>query len=207
MRPGLALLLFLLTLAQVTPSPAKNWWCPSARAYYPQVRICPTGTWVQVGPTTAALPRPTSEGGAQARVNQLCAARQGDPFWRTTCSNAELRTLSVERIKAFRDARARLSPADRPTLDRSQQQWALTLAHGCGIAPDVVPTIPLAPEMRDCLARGSRGRIAYLRDYAQRPTAQTETPSALVPSVQRPTAQTETPPAVAPSAQRPTAQN
>jgi hypothetical protein len=37
---------------------AQYWWCPSARAYYPQAQICPTGTWQQVAPTQPPPPRP-----------------------------------------------------------------------------------------------------------------------------------------------------
>lgn len=60
MRPAIALALLLIILSRVTPAPAQIWWCPAARAYYPQVQFCQIGTWVRVGPAAPVPPSAAS---------------------------------------------------------------------------------------------------------------------------------------------------
>jgi hypothetical protein len=58
------------------------WWCPSARAYYPQVQICPTGTWQQVAPM---LPPQPTYGQTPLRQQEAKEATMAErPFWQSS---------------------------------------------------------------------------------------------------------------------------
>src|ERR1700730_1905799 len=43
-----------LVTTSISHANAQYWWCPAARAYYPQIQVCPA--WQQVGPVQAPAP-------------------------------------------------------------------------------------------------------------------------------------------------------
>jgi len=46
-----------------------------------------------------------------------------------------------------------------------QKAWVASYSRACGVAPDVTPSLPLPPQVKDCMARAGRARIAYLNGY------------------------------------------
>jgi uncharacterized protein len=86
------------------------------------------------------------------------------------CSDPDLRALARERQQAFDKARARLSPEGQKELLADQNAWVHSYAHTCGLS-DRPPTLPLAPEIKNCMARAGRARIAYLRAYGSSPAS------------------------------------
>jgi hypothetical protein len=93
------------------------------------------------------------------------------------CSDPELRALAEERQRAFDEARGRIGKERANQLLDDQKGWVASYPRACGIAPNVPPPLPLAPEVRDCMVRAARARIAYLRSYVG-PAPADETPSA-----------------------------
>ena len=87
------------------------------------------------------------------------------------CSDAELRSLAVERQQAFDEASARLDAKRRVELLADQKGWVASYAVACGVAQNVQPALPLAPDVKACLMRAGHARIAYLRAYGSPPTA------------------------------------
>jgi uncharacterized protein/predicted aspartyl protease len=81
------------------------------------------------------------------------------------CSDAELRSLAIERQHVFDEARERVGEDRAPALLADQHAWVATYARACGISPDSPPRLPLAPQIKDCMARAGRTRIDYLRLY------------------------------------------
>lgn len=100
------------------------------------------------------------------------------------CSDPELRALAQERQRAFDEARARLSPEEQKALLADQDAWVRSYARACGLS-DTPPALPLAPQIKSCMARAGEARIAYLRAYGS-PTsahaAQTPPPAPTPPS-------------------------
>jgi uncharacterized protein/membrane protein implicated in regulation of membrane protease activity len=88
------------------------------------------------------------------------------------CSDPELRAIAVERQHAFDEARSRLSPDGQKALLADQSSWVQSYARACGLAQDAPPSLPLAPQIRECMARAGEARIAYLRAYGSPPPAQ-----------------------------------
>ena len=125
-------------------------------------------------------------------VSPACA----DPFddWCRTarlpssiaiCSDAELRTLAIERNGAFVEAEARLSPEQQKALLADQNDWVRSYTRVCGLS-EMPPALTLAPEVKACMARAGSARIAYLRAYgsysAPPPLGQTSAPFAQTPA-------------------------
>ena len=96
----------------------------------------------------------------------------------------ELRTLAIERIGAFVEAEARLSPEQQKALLADQNDWVRSYTRVCGLS-DMPPALTLAPEVKACMARAGSARIAYLRAYgsysAPPPLGQTSAPFAQTP--------------------------
>lgn len=93
------------------------------------------------------------------------------------CSDPELRALAIERQQAFDEARAGIGEERAHRLLNDQKGWIASYPKACGIAPNVPPPLPLAPDIQDCMARAGRARIAYLHSYGG-PAQADETPRA-----------------------------
>ena len=100
------------------------------------------------------------------------------------CGDAELRTLAIERSRAFVEAEARLSPDQQKALLADQNDWVRSYTRVCGLS-DMPPGLTLAPEVKACMARAGWARIAYLRAYgsfsAPPPMGQASAPFAQTP--------------------------
>ena len=100
------------------------------------------------------------------------------------CGDAELRTLAIERSRAFVEAEARLSPEQQKALLGDQNDWVRSYTRVCGL-PDMPSAVTLAPEVKACMARAGSARIAYLRAYgsysAPPPLGQASAPFAQTP--------------------------
>jgi uncharacterized protein len=83
------------------------------------------------------------------------------------CGDPELRALAVERQHAYDQAKAGLGSAARAALLADQNGWVKTYPMACGLRADMRPTLPLSPEIQQCMAHAGRARIAYLRTYAR----------------------------------------
>ncbi|HWD60795.1 MAG TPA: hypothetical protein VG308_21100 [Stellaceae bacterium] len=173
---------------------ARSWlWCETSQAYWPWVRSC-TVPWRRVDPRSAAQqPYPAQqrspsqpaaplrdpgagEDGGQAAVPPQNFPARGDDLdaWCrgvTTalnvaqCGDDALRALAIERLHAFDEASARLAGDRRKVLAADQNGWAMAYPQGCGLPPNVLPALPLAPSVKACLLREGRARLAYLRNY------------------------------------------
>lgn len=82
------------------------------------------------------------------------------------CSDTELRALDIERQQAYDQAKARLDHDGQVALLAGQNGWVKSYPLACGLKARVPPTLPLAPEIRECMVQAGRARIAYLRAYA-----------------------------------------
>jgi len=100
------------------------------------------------------------------------------------CGDAELRTLAIERNRAFVEAEAGLSPDQQKELLADQNDWVRSYARVCGL-PDSPSALALAPEVKACMARAGWARTAYLRAYgsysASSPMGQASAPFAQTP--------------------------
>jgi len=81
------------------------------------------------------------------------------------CSDPDLRVLAIERQRAFDEARARVGGSGYGVLLTDQKGWVASYVRNCGVASDAPPRLPLAPEIKDCMAQAGRTRIAYLKAY------------------------------------------
>ena len=70
------------------------------------------------------------------------------------CSEPELRVLTIERRRAYDDAKARLTSDQQTVLLADQHGWVKIYPQACGLSPSVAPPLPLAPGLKDCMARG-----------------------------------------------------
>jgi hypothetical protein len=185
--------------ARSQPRQAPFWWCDTWGTYYPYVLTCPV-PWRAVNPSPAARrPFPAASAGASERPAapaETTPARAapsssfptlGDglddwcadvklPSSIAICSDAELRSLMIERGRAFDEAKSRLPLDQQKALLVDQKGWVASYPQACGVARDVAP-LPLAPAIKDCMARAGRARIAYLRGY-DLPAAGNLTPEA-----------------------------
>jgi len=98
------------------------------------------------------------------------------------CGDDELRILAIQRLRAFDDAVARVPADQRKVLAADQNGWAMSYPQGCALASNVLPSLPLAPAMRECLAQAGRSRLTYLQAYGRpaensAPSSATEAPS------------------------------
>ena len=85
------------------------------------------------------------------------------------CSDGDLRALAIERLRAFEETRTRLSAGQQKTLAADQNGWAMSYPQSCGLSSAIMPSLPLAPSVKDCLAEAGRSRLAYLRQYGTAP--------------------------------------
>jgi uncharacterized protein len=102
---------------------------------------------------------------AAAPLDDWCAQVTTPPFSIALCSDAELRALAIERQHAFDEGRAWVGEARYGALLADQKAWVASYPRACGVAPDVTPSLPLPPQVKDCMARAERARIAYLNGY------------------------------------------
>jgi uncharacterized protein YecT (DUF1311 family) len=79
------------------------------------------------------------------------------------CSDPELRALTIARQHAFNDARTRIGDAKASVLLADQNAWLASYPRACGLTPDAPPSLPLSSQLKDCMARAGRARIAYSR--------------------------------------------
>ncbi len=126
-------------------------------------------------PTVAAPMQTTVEGENPAFKPQTFPAR-GDALdeWCkavktgsmiAVCSDDQLRALAIERLRAFDEAISRLPADQQKLLAADQNGWALSYPQGCGVWSNVPPPLPIAPEVRECMAKAGQARLVYLRAY------------------------------------------
>lgn len=197
MRFVSALAVFVLMALQAKGAAAQTlYYCDTWRAYYPGVLNCPV-PWRAVDPATVAprpgtiaappfataQPTPQTSDTAQPRptfpprgdgLDELCKTATS-PRTIALCSDTELRALAGERQHAFDDVRSKLTPDQQKALLADQNGWVKSYAQACGLAEDVPPSLPLAPAIKDCMARAGRARIAYLRGYGATETGTART--------------------------------
>jgi len=168
--------------------------------------------WGVAGAEAQALPpmpKPPADPGGQPTFQAPPSLAHGDQLdeWckgKTTainfavCSDDELRKLALERLRAFNEANARLSPDQQKILTADQNGWALSYPQACGFATAEPPALPLAPSIKECLADAGRKRLSYLRSYglvgaAETPPA-TAGMTASPPAASAPQAQAQVPP-------------
>jgi uncharacterized protein len=109
------------------------------------------------------------------------------------CSDPELRSLMIERQKAFDEAKSRLAPGRQKALLADQNGWVKTYPQACGISLGAAPPLPLSPAIKDCMATAGRARIAYLQACAREPApamATSPAPEAPATSTSQPAAAT-----------------
>jgi uncharacterized protein len=188
---------------------ASSWfWCEPLHAYYPWVRSCPEA-WRQVDPGSPpsqqpqfeqsqtpsqaadTAPVPSSAAGLPTFPAPVTASRgDGLDQWCqgsitalniAICTDNDLRAGAVQRLHAFDDAKARLTPDQQKTLAADQNGWAMSYGESCGVHADIAPTLPLAPSVKECLAHAGQVRLAYLRSYGS-PMASGPLPQTLASS-------------------------
>ncbi|HWB50571.1 MAG TPA: hypothetical protein VG651_15790 [Stellaceae bacterium] len=99
------------------------------------------------------------------------------------CGDDQLRALALERLRAFNETNARLSPEQRKTLAADQNGWAMSYPQSCGLAAAEPPAIPLPASEKACLEQAGRKRLAYLRAYG-RNGAPEPVPGTVPPAIQ-----------------------
>jgi uncharacterized protein YecT (DUF1311 family) len=126
--------------------------------------------------TAAPMPQTQAEPGEQPPFKPMTFPARGDGLdeWCkevksgslvAMCSDDELRALAVERLRAFNAASSRLFPDRQKILAADQNGWALSYPQRCNLPSNVLPSLPLAPEVRECMAKAGRSRLAYLQNY------------------------------------------
>jgi hypothetical protein len=81
------------------------------------------------------------------------------------CSDPEFRALTRERSEATAETNARLDPFAQQALMGEEARWGVDSdTEACGIALDA--PLPLAPEIKNCMVRAMKARIAYIRAYS-----------------------------------------
>lgn len=113
-------------------------------------------------------------------------------------SDEELWDLAVKRHKLLDEAKSHLGPEQQRDLLSDENRWFASYGKSCGIVPGTGVTIPLTAEIRDCLVRAGRARVAYLRAYAGQSAIVSPTPLKGVNQVGVPASL----PKAAPSSQR-----
>ena len=73
--------------------------------------------------------------------------------------------LAIERLRAFDQARSRLSWDQQKALAADQNRWGASLAETCDLDSDEPPSLPLDASAKDCLVREGRSRLAFLQAY------------------------------------------
>lgn len=116
------------------------------------------------GQTEIATNQTSCDQAYQAVQDEWCAQAML-PSRIAVCRDPELRALALERNKAYYDAQARLDPGAVLVLFNDQAAWGGSYAQACGIKPNAILTFPLAPQIKKCMARAGRDRLAYLRSY------------------------------------------
>jgi hypothetical protein len=81
------------------------------------------------------------------------------------CSDDQLRALAIERLRAFDEARRRIGADQQRELAADQNGWAMSYPQACGLPSNLMPSLPLAPSVKQCLAKAGRERLTYLRGY------------------------------------------
>lgn len=204
------------------------WYCEPLQAYYPWVRSCPS-PWRSVepgaGPRNLTIPAAPNATGDAAQTPGSSPAQGDQPTFTApssfvrgdvldqwcrgsttalltaVCGDDELRALAVQRLYAFEEAKSRLAPEQQKALIADQNKWAVTYPQTCGLNADVRPSLPLAPQLKDCLEKAGQARRQYLKDYglpdAEKTAATSPEPAAA------PSAAPATPPAAAPATPAP----
>jgi uncharacterized protein YecT (DUF1311 family) len=193
MRLGISFAVFALVVLIADAAAAQSpvwYWCDAFRGYYPWVGSCPSG-WRPVnpasvfpqayGPAAPAMEQPAPPQAPTAAPYALSVTTPkfpalGDsldawcaqvklPSSIAICSDAELRALAVERQHAYDEAKSRLNPDQQKALLADQNGWVKTYPQACGVHPNAAPSLPLAGNIKSCMAQAGRARIAYLRAY------------------------------------------
>ena len=145
----------------------------AAQSYWPNSRLPSPFPPRQ---TTVPVPvRPGEKPDGTGFAPQVFAARGDllDPWCRSAttavnvvnCGDADLRALAIERLRAFDQARSRLSWDQQKALAADQNHWAASLMETCDLDSDEPPSLPLDPGVKDCLMREGRSRLALLQAY------------------------------------------
>jgi hypothetical protein len=183
LRLPLALVAALaLPAAGAVAAPAV-YWCDAQSC---SVVVPPAGAapvWVAPAMPQLAMPQPQQQTIVTApyspatptRVEQRFPQRGDDldpwcnnpatAFNVAMCGDADLRALAAERLRAFDQARSRLSREQQRVLAAGQNEWSEASPQKCGLSSDDAPELPLDPELKQCLMKAGRARLAYLRAY------------------------------------------
>jgi hypothetical protein len=97
------------------------------------------------------------------------------------CSDADLRILVKEQQRAFDEAGSRLSSDEQKALLLDQDRWVKSYAQACGLSAEVMPSLPLAPAIRDCMWRAGLERLLYLRAFKVATAKEQPQPDSTVP--------------------------
>lgn len=87
------------------------------------------------------------------------------PWDIVVCSDTALQKLADERLTAFNDAKARLSPEQFQRLREDQNAWVHSYSASCGIRANRAPPSPIPIEIVECFRRAGEARLAYLQSY------------------------------------------
>ena len=108
------------------------WWCPAARAYYPQVQLCPNGTWQRVGPSQ---PQPQARkpfwtpdgqfntgGASAAEINAAVAEHERQQEAERQARDAQAKIAAEERRRKAAEPQAAVAAPTLvcPTVERLQ---------------------------------------------------------------------------------------
>ncbi|HYU11548.1 MAG TPA: aspartyl protease family protein [Stellaceae bacterium] len=87
------------------------------------------------------------------------------PWDIVVCADTELQVLADERLKAFEQAKARLSLRQVQQLREDQNAWVRSYSASCGVGATNPPPTPIPPAIIECFKTAGRARLAYLRAY------------------------------------------
>jgi hypothetical protein len=192
-RCTLPLVLAALVSPASPAQAAQAWYCEPLHGYYPAVSSCPApwrlenqaaakqaappgqATTAAAEPVSAA-PKPPADAGGEPTFDAPSSLARGDALdtWckgkisalnLAVCSDDQLRTLALERLRAFGEANSRLAPDARKTLAADQNGWAKSYPQSCGLAANSPPAVPLDARLKDCLMQAGKTRLTYLRSY------------------------------------------
>lgn len=184
MRRWLALVIVALASLPAAGAAAQApllYYCDPLYAYYPAVPRCPV-PWRAVGSAPIA-PQPYQAPVPPSAAPRFPALGDGLDDWCAEvklpssvaiCSDPELRSLMIERQRAYDEARSQLTPDQQKALLADQNGWVRSYPRVCGLG-DAPPSLPLATSIKNCVAEAGRARIAYLKAYSVTSAAPSET--------------------------------
>lgn len=124
----------------------------------------------QIVPSTPGV---SSSAPVTEPLRDWCASLQNTPNASppgvVICSDLELRSLAVERQRAFNAAEARLDPEHQHELQADQANWVNSYLATCGIPRIGAAPNPVPEWVKDCFKHANETRVEYLRAYGTKP--------------------------------------